>query len=272
MKVRKDIGWVIFVGLVCVICCVWFCYYNNKKNEECYNAIVQYTINEEYEEALILEEKVLRERFQEAKDIHLFLKTLLQYNNGNINSAYHDIYVAGDRLRIDLAKIQNEQLRCFMDEKLREIYDAHEAYEKEVEKKRQEEQRKKEREEAAELRATGIPYVGMSESKIDKTSLGRHIAIRHNTECISGQIYTANLYDWKGFTARCLRGEVVQVFDGRQYNSSRVSGQSTSKKNSTKPSNNKKHVDAEGFYEDHKDEFDSLEDAEEYLEENPDAD
>ena len=42
-----------------------------------------------------------------------------------------------------------------------------------------------------------LPYVGMSESMISKTSLGApRDKVRHNTEMINGNVYHANLYDF----------------------------------------------------------------------------
>lgn len=69
--------------------------------------------------------------------------------------------------------------------------------------------------------ATGVPFVGMSESDIDNTSLGKHSGeIRHNYEVKDGNSYIANLYDFvrygkRIFTARCVDGKVYQVWDYR---------------------------------------------------------
>ncbi len=67
----------------------------------------------------------------------------------------------------------------------------------------------------------GVPYVGMPESRIADTTLGKPSdKIRHNSEMINGQRYTANLYDFyrngkRIFTARCIQGRVTEVWDER---------------------------------------------------------
>ena len=69
--------------------------------------------------------------------------------------------------------------------------------------------------------ASGVPYVGMSESRIGDTSLGKPSSnVRHNVEIKNGERYTANLYDFYSgknliFTARCINGVVTQVWDER---------------------------------------------------------
>lgn len=67
----------------------------------------------------------------------------------------------------------------------------------------------------------GVPYVGMPESRISDTSLGKPSSnVRHNVEIKNGDRYTANLYDFYSgknliFTARCINGIVTQVWDER---------------------------------------------------------
>ncbi len=69
--------------------------------------------------------------------------------------------------------------------------------------------------------ANGVPYVGMPESEIYNTSLGSpSIDVRHNTEFVRGKRCTANIYDFmrdnaRIFTARCVEGTVIQVWDYR---------------------------------------------------------
>lgn len=67
----------------------------------------------------------------------------------------------------------------------------------------------------------GVPFVGMSESRIGDTSLGKPSdKVRHNYEMKNGERYTANLYDfYEGnnliFTARCVNGVVKEIWDER---------------------------------------------------------
>ena len=111
-----------------------------------------------------------------------------------------------------------------------------------------------------------LPYVGMSESMISKTSLGApREKVRHNTEMISGNVYQANLYDFVKdgkciFTARCIQGKVTQVWDMRD-------DPQTFMFNETyyPPEINVDDFgDPEDFYDEYRDDFLSYEDAEDY--------
>lgn len=113
----------------------------------------------------------------------------------------------------------------------------------------------------------GVPYVGMSESRIGDTSLGKPSnKVRHNTEMISGEVYTANLYDFyqngkRIFTARCVRGRVTEVWDERNSVSSSYTPKSG--KSSTGPSV-ESFSHPEDFYDWYWDDFFDYEDAEDY--------
>lgn len=150
-----------------------------------------------------------------------------------------------------------------------------------------------------------LPYVGMSEDKINSTELGpAYREVRHNYECIGGNQYLANIYDFKDelgiviFSARCVRGEVTEVWDtrdailtygqdrytysrttsttkttrysysGYQYGSYKTTTRKywTTKKTTKKydPYNAKDFYDAEDFYDEHYDDFFDFEDAEDY--------
>ncbi len=134
---------------------------------------------------------------------------------------------------------------------------------------------------SSESTTPSVPYVGMPESKINSTSLGRASSeVRHNNEMIGGQVYVANLYDFKRngvtiFTARCVQGKVIQVWDDRDRvtsSSSGTSSGSSSKSKSTSseadtpsdPYNVYDYDDPDDFYYDNYDDFDGYEDAEDY--------
>ena len=123
----------------------------------------------------------------------------------------------------------------------------------------------------------GVPFVGMPESRIADTTLGSpDPAVRHNTEMKSGQVYKANLYDWRInghriFCARCSSGKVVQVWDERNKDTSKpyVPYQPEKKTTSSRydPYDVYDYDDLEDFYYDHEDEFDDYDDAEDYYDE-----
>ena len=123
-----------------------------------------------------------------------------------------------------------------------------------------------------------LPYVGMSERDISKTSLGSPSAtVRHNYEMVSGEQVLANLYDYTKngyviFTARCVNGKVTDVWDHRSSPYKQSSG--TSSKNDSgkeKKSDGKypasDYVHPDDFYYDYYDDFYDYEDAEDYWEE-----
>lgn len=123
-----------------------------------------------------------------------------------------------------------------------------------------------------------VPYVGMSESRIGDTSLGKPSGdVRHNYECINGEQYLANLYDFTEnghtvFTARCVRGTVTEVWDNRDQGTSRPTYRpSTSDSDSDDdPYNVNDYHHAEDFYYDHYDDFFDYYDAEDYFNEHHD--
>lgn len=124
----------------------------------------------------------------------------------------------------------------------------------------------------------GVPFVGMSESDINNTSLGSPSSdVRHNYECIGGEQYLANLYDYmqdgrKIFTARCVRGQVTEVWDHRDdepyvptYRPS-----SDDKDSDDDQYNVNDYSNEEDFYYDHYDDFFDYYDAEAYWNEHHD--
>lgn len=145
-------------------------------------------------------------------------------------------------------------------------------------------QLRKEKEEQEEFEnriVNGVPFVGMPESRIGDTTLGRpDPKIRHNTEIMKGKAYRANLYDFRVnghriYSARCINGKVTQVWDERDKDTSKpyvpITYSYTPKEEKTKRRSDLYDVydydDPEDFYYDHEDEFEDYEDAEDYFEE-----
>ncbi len=139
------------------------------------------------------------------------------------------------------------------------------------ERERQKEEQRL-REEKAEARR-GVPYVGMHEDWIDITSLGAHDDLRHNDEMKNGEVYEANLYDFEDsngaviFTARCLFGQVIQVWDDRDNPWVR---KSYTPVYDYDPFDAQDYSHPDDFYYDHYDDFWDYEDAENYYYEHCD--
>lgn len=119
---------------------------------------------------------------------------------------------------------------------------------------------------------SGVPFVGMSEKDIDRTSLGAPSSeIRHNKENINGERYTANLYDfYKGssivYIARCIQGKVTEVWDYRENPISQSAKSYTSNniRKESDPYDTSYYNDPEDFYYDNYDDFWDYEEAEDY--------
>ena len=139
------------------------------------------------------------------------------------------------------------------------------------ERERQKEEQRLQ-EEKAEARR-GVPYVGMDEDWIDITSLGVHDGLRYNNEVKNGTVCKANLYDFENsdgaviFTARCLSGEVTQVWD---YRDDPRKQNSYTPVYDPDPFDAKDYIHPDDFYYDHYDDFWDYEDAEDYYYEHCD--
>lgn len=139
------------------------------------------------------------------------------------------------------------------------------------ERERQKEEQRLREEKAAARR--GVPYVGMDEDWIDITSLGAHDELRHNDEMENGKVYQANLYDFKNsdgatiFTARCLFGQVIAVWD---YRDDPQEPYSYTPVYDPDPFDAKDYSHPDDFYYDHYDDFWDYEDAEDYYYEHCD--
>ena len=148
-----------------------------------------------------------------------------------------------------------------------------EAFKKEVEAlntKLRREYEENERKQTEERIRTGVPFVGMPESRIGDTTIGKPSSdIGHNKEMINGKVHSANLYSWyRGgdliFTARCIDGEVYQVWDYRDDPIKPYQPKSGSKKVYEFPDYDD-YLDAEDLYAWYYDDFYDYEEAEDAL-------
>lgn len=116
----------------------------------------------------------------------------------------------------------------------------------------------------------GVPYVGMSESKIGDTSLGAPSdKVRHNGEMINGESYRANLYDFYQngklvFTARCVQGKVTKVWDKRDKLQSSYTATGSNSSSSSSGSSVDEYAHPDDFYDWNRDDFVDFEEAEDY--------
>ena len=217
-----------------------------------------------------------------------FCKVCIYYDKGDYKNAksWMDYKVMPELQNISVYPILSKEQNDFVWKKVNavdESYSSHKAEydeeERNYEAERRAEEKKKAEEEAAKKQEA--PYVGMPESKIDSTDLGKHSQYykNFNTECISGEIYHASMYYWYSgseciFSARCVQSRVYNVWDNRdRHITNNIVDQSSSstkkkkKQESTTEFNPEDH-DIEQYYEDYKDEFEDEDDAWDDFEDN----
>lgn len=176
----------------------------------------------------------------------------IEYNGGRTVDAYYTLKDANFRYQTSAQQSKISSFRSTLDSEYK-------AYISRMVERQQQEYESK--------IVNGVPFVGMSESRIADTTLGKPSdKVRHNSEMINGQRYSANLYDFYQnskliFTARCIQGRVTEVWDERNKSTSTYTPRSG--KTSTDPS-----VEGfshpEDFYEYYWDDFFDYEDAEDY--------
>lgn len=209
----------------------------------------------QYEQASTVLEPIKDKDYKDTAALILLCKAHSQYDAGRSVDAYYTMQDARFRYQTEE---QNAEISSFK-ATLKQEYDAY--ISRLAERNRQE----------YENRITnGVPYVGMPESRINDTSLGRPSdKVRHNYQVKNGEQYLANLYDFYQngkcvFTARCVQGTVTEVWDNRDNpQTPYVPGNGGGKTYDTGPS-----VDGfsnpEDFYDWYWDDFFDYEDAEDY--------
>lgn len=222
-----------------------------------YKAAEQFITNGDYADALEILNGLKADDYHDTEELIDLCNAHISYEAGDVVAAHRSLYY----LKFSyLTAEQQEEVDMFSDEVER-------AYEEYMEQERIAEQKAYE-----EKVRSGVPFVGMLEIYIADTSLGSPSSdVRHNYECINGEQYRANLYDFKEggntiFTVRCVQGKVIQVWDHRDnpvkpYKSS-SSGSRKSKKEDVYDVYD--YSDPEDFYYDNYDDFDGYEDAEDY--------
>ena len=211
-----------------------------------------------YEEA---EEKLRTMDDAGYKDTEAYLdlcRVYIRYKKGDIAGAYHALE---DTHFKDADDPENKKLLKLLPELKKEYY-------AELEKQR------KEAAEAYENKVkNGVPFAGMSESDIAKTSLGAPSKeVRHNKKGIRGEFITTNIYDFYDdghyiFSAVYWEHQVQKVFDYRDEPLHHI-GFSGRKSSPDDPYDAKSYSDEEDFYYDHYDDFCDFEDAEDYYREH----
>jgi len=204
--------------------------------------------------------------FSDIKALEKYCSALSEYSQGSYISAQVDLEACIDTIRKHDEFDDPDALMSA----ILPLADAERA-----ENKRRAEEQERIRQE--NWRKNGAPYVGMKESEITTTSIGRYSKTGGNYEGSK----RCNLYYWfnsKGeqtYSVRCCEGKVIQVWDDRDNPRSFKVKSTKSYYNSSSKSSNKDdeynvkdYYSAEDFYDDHYDDFFDYYDAEDYYEEH----
>lgn len=264
---KKTIGKVI--GVVMIITAVILLFnIGNIKNAHYYHQAIGFVNEGKYDEAKEALNEISEYKYKEKSELYSFCTALNRFDKGERvsgpNFSYHSYvfdFKFNDAIEQKREKI-NRQL----------------AQQKEEAERKKAAQSQSATDTSSEEK---IPYVGMSESSLYHTSLGTPKVKRNfNRECINGQQYWANKYEYYKsgriiFTARCVRGKVTQVWDYRNEAESTTAYYGSSKKSSFKsksvdPYDVNNYSNEEDFYYDHYDDFMDYYEAEDYYNDNHD--
>jgi hypothetical protein len=216
--------------------------------------------NGEYNSA----KKLLRDRYSygndEADSLIYLCSAYYDYDRGNIASAYYDLSL------VDFDLLDPE-LRQESEAFYKKVKAEKEEHDKEYDK-----QREQERQEYENKIRTGIPFVGLSESRIGDTSLGKPDPnFRRVPGTVNGESTILFRYDYIRdkkiiFSVYCYDGRVVIVEDYRSFPlpTKKPSSSSSSGSSSYVYPDPKEFDDPSDFYYWYYDEFVDYEEAEEY--------
>ena len=254
-----------------------FWYIDYKKTEDAYTQAIEHIKQDEFDLAIAKlntanKEKIDKDDFyyeymydrssssyyKDSAILYAYSLAKAEYNKGNKSMGYIDRYL--EIIPDNYNRTLSDEINAFKDN-----------FEPEYEEYLLEQARKREIEENERIR-NSVPYVGMSESKINDTILGTNYEIVHNSEYIKGENIRANIYRFKRgngiiFVARCLQGKVVKVIDYRDdpwVLPSTSSSSAKKKSNDDDPYDVNEYSTPEDFYDEYYDDFWDYEEAEDY--------
>lgn len=277
------------IAVLLLVCAMIFggFYLYNKSIDNAYNSAIALIQSASYEDALAELEKANPDVFNQ-KEFYADVKNQnLEATHKNSVPLYayamaQAEYNSEDR-NMDTV---NEYLKCIPDEYNGELSEEIKIFKGNfkpqydeflAEKKREAEEQRviREQQEAEQLK-NSLPYVGMSESKINGTVLGTNYELVHNYDWIKDKRIKANVYRFKNgdaiiFVARCLNGRVDSVYDYRD-DPWVIRDIPSFDKNTEEddPYDVNDYSDPEDFYYDNYDDFWDYEDAEDYFNEHHD--
>lgn len=225
----------------------------NRETDAAYAQATSLVAAGEYSGALELLEGISNKSYHDTRYLINICEAHKSYENGDLQTAYSQVRAIVLR---DYDGVSEDELTAFYDGVVEEY------------RQQQEAEALREQREYRNRIANGVPYVGMPESEIANTSLGKpEDRIGHNNACISGEQYRANIYYFRSggkliFSARCIRGKVSEVWDYRDNPQSY--SYSGGHHSSGDPYDVDDYQDAEEFYYYNYNDFIDYEDAEDY--------
>lgn len=252
---KKRTIWISSIFGACVVLLIVLSVINSSRLAATYENAESLIASGQYGQASTVLEPIKEKDYKDTAALILLCKAHSQYDAGRSIDAY---YTMQDARFLYQTEDQNAEISSFK-AILKQEYDAY--ISRMAERNRQE----------YENRITnGVPYVGMPESRINDTSLGRPSdKVRHNYQVKNGEQYLANLYDFYQngkcvFTARCVQGTVTEVWDNRDNpQTPYVPSNGGGKAYDTGPSVHG-FSNPEDFYDWYWDDFFDFEDAEDY--------
>lgn len=252
---KKRTIWISSIFGACVVLLIVLSVINSSRLAATYENAESLIASGQYGQASTVLEPIKEKDYKDTAALILLCKAHSQYDAGRSIDAYDTMQ---DARFLYQTEDQNAEISSFK-AILKQEYDAY--ISRMAERNRQE----------YENRITnGVPYVGMPESRINDTSLGRPSdKVRHNYQVKNGEQYLANLYDFYQngkcvFTARCVQGTVTEVWDNRDNpQTPYVPSNGGGKAYDTGPSVNG-FSNPEDFYDWYWDDFFDFEDAEDY--------
>ena len=242
----------ILVVVLILVSLISIAVYSESRSLVSYKNAVSMLEQKDYKQAVELFTPLCNDGYRDSEDLLLLCNAHQEFDSGDIVDAYFtlkDVQISESSALYS----QAEEFRKTVDNEYAKF-----KKEREAEEKR-----------AYERKITnGVPFVGMSESRINDTSLGKPSDdVRHNYQTKDGNQYMANIYDFykngnKIFTARCVLGQVTEVWDYRD-DPIKPRSSSGSKSYSSEPSV-EGFSDPEDFYDWYWDDFFDYEDAEDY--------
>ena len=254
-----------------------FWYIDYKKTEDAYTQAIEHIKHDEFDLAITklniankeeldkddfyyecMYDRSYSSYYKDSAILYAYSLVKAEYNKSNKSMSFIDRYL--EIVPDNYNRILSDEINAFKDN-----------FESEYEEYLLEQERKRQIEEDKKIRSS-VPFVGMSESRINDTILGTNYEIVHNSEYIKGEKIRANIYRFKRgngiiFVARCLKGRVDSVSDYRDdpwVIPSTSSSSSKKKSNNDDPYNVNDYSDPEDFYYDNYDDFWEYEEAEDY--------